>query len=65
MQTCMEQIMLTGGRNSCKTAYLNKTKLRPEGGLGEKYLCFKEAYNKAKLYFNLFLSIIVFSKKLI
>lgn len=52
LQTCMESIMLTGGGNSYKIPHLNKAKLRREGRLAEKYLCSKEAYNKAKSYFN-------------
>jgi len=40
--------MLAGGGNCYKIPHLSKGKLRREGRLLEKYVCFKEAYNKAK-----------------
>ena len=52
LQACMELIMLAGGGNCYKIPHLSKEKLRREGGLLERYVCSKEAYNKAKSNFE-------------
>ena len=48
LQACMELIKLADGGNCYKVPLLSKEKLRREGVLLEKYVCSKEAYNKAK-----------------